>query len=90
MARRKKHKHKKKNYRNKTVLFSSRNYTFMGIGILLVAIGFTAMYLENEVEGFISLFISPILIMAGYMVIIYAIMTDKNGSGETQNAETTS
>jgi len=61
----------------------------MGVGILLVAIGFTAMYLENEVEGFISLFVSPILIIGGYVVVIYAIMVDKNDSQGSQNIQTT-
>lgn len=59
------------------MLFSSRNYLFLGIGLLLVLVGFTAMYLENEVEGFISLFISPLLIIAGYGVAAYAVMTHK-------------
>lgn len=56
------------------MLFSSWNYKVLSAGLLLVITGFTAMYLENEVQGFISLFISPIMIMAGYATVILAIM----------------
>lgn len=59
---------------SKPMLFSGWNYKVLIVGLLLVIVGFTAMYLENEVEGFISLYISPILIMAGYITVIFAIM----------------
>lgn len=58
----------------KPMLFNSWNYKVLALGLLLVVIGFTAMYLENEVHGIISLFVSPILIMAGYLTVILAIM----------------
>lgn len=64
----------KQNKANSNLLFSSYNYKILGVGILLVIIGFTAMYLENEVEGFISLFISPILIVAGYITVLFSII----------------
>lgn len=88
MAKRRAKNKQKSNRRS--LLFSTKNYSILGMGILLVAIGFTAMYLENEVEGFISLFISPILIMSGYAVVIYAIMVDKNNGQESQNTQTAS
>lgn len=56
------------------MLFSAWNYKVLSAGLLLVIIGFTAMYLENEVQGFISLFVSPVMIMAGYITVILAIM----------------
>ena len=68
---------------NKPMLFSSWNYKVLSLGLLLVIIGFTAMYLENEVHGFISLFISPIVIMAGYIVVIFAIMKQDSPAGTT-------
>jgi fumarate reductase subunit C len=42
--------------------------------VLLIVGGFTAMLLENEVKGFISLYVSPIVVMIGYVVVIFAIM----------------
>ena len=72
---------------NQPMFFSSFNYKLIGVAIALIIIGFFAMYMENEVKGFISLFISPILIMAGYVIVIFAILKHNRGkqeeSGET-------
>jgi hypothetical protein len=65
---------KKKNTNRKPMLFSPLNYKLMGLGVLLVIIGFTIMRLENEVYGFISLYISPVLILGGYLTVIWAIL----------------
>lgn len=65
------------------MLFGPWNYKVLSVGLLLVVVGFTAMYLENEVNGFISLFISPILIMTGYLSVIVAIMKHDNSTGTT-------
>ncbi|NGP86829.1 DUF3098 domain-containing protein [Fodinibius halophilus] len=59
---------------NNRMIFSSWNYKVLALGILLVIAGFSAMYIENEVKGFISLYISPIVIMAGYITVIVSIM----------------
>jgi len=59
---------------SKPMFFSGFNYRLIGIAILLIVGGFTAMLMENEVKGFISLYVSPIVIMAGYIVVIFAIM----------------
>lgn len=56
------------------MLFSAWNYKTLVIGFLMVVVGFTAMYIENEINGVISLYISPIVIMAGYITVIFAIM----------------
>lgn len=71
MAKRNKRKSKKE---KKPMLFSPLNYKIMGLGALLIFIGFFAMRLENEVDGVISLYLSPIVIMAGYITVIYAIL----------------
>jgi len=56
------------------MFFSAFNYRLIGIAIVLIVSGFTAMYVENEVDGFISLYISPIVILTGFVVVIFAIM----------------
>jgi len=56
------------------MLFGEDNYKLIILGLILVVAGFLAMYLENNVNGFISLYISPVVIVAGYAEIIYAIM----------------
>lgn len=72
---------------SKPMFFSAFNYRLIGIAILLIVSGFTAMYMENEVDGFISLYVSPIVIMAGYIVVIFAIL--KHNRVEEAEPETT-
>ncbi len=62
------------------MLFSSTNYKLLGIGILLITFGFLSMYWENEVEGIISLYVSPIMIIAGYVVILFSILKKKDSA----------
>ena len=68
-----------------SIFFSSFNYRLIGIAILLIVGGFTAMLMENEVKGLISLYISPIVIIAGYIIVIFAIMKHnrKKNNSET-------
>ena len=62
------------------MIFSTWNYKVLALGFFLVIAGFTAMYLENEVNGIISLYISPIVIMAGYITVIVAILKHDHDS----------
>lgn len=76
-------KRRSKKADNQPMFFSAYNYKMIGAAIFLIFAGFTSMYLENEVNGFISLFISPIVIMAGYILVIFAIMKhDRNDESE--------
>jgi len=45
------------------------NYVILGAGILVIVAGYVAM-LEGSVEGFLPLVLSPILLVAGYCVVI--------------------
>lgn len=63
-----------KNKSSNLMIFESLNYKLLALGLILVIAGFTAMYLENEVYGVISLYISPIVIIAGYVVVIFSIL----------------
>ena len=58
---------------NTSMFFSAFNYKLLGIAVLLIVGGFAAMYMENEINGFISLYVSPIVVMAGYVLVIFAI-----------------
>lgn len=57
-----------------TLVFESWNYTLLLIGVALILVGFTSMYLENAYQGVISLYVSPILIVGGYAEIVYALL----------------
>lgn len=67
-------KRKSKTVDKQPMFFSAYNYKMIGIAIFLIFAGFAAMLWENEINGIISLFISPIVIMAGYVLVIFAIM----------------
>ncbi|MEX0906203.1 MAG: DUF3098 domain-containing protein [Balneolaceae bacterium] len=67
-------KRRRNNKETKPMFFTPLNYKLMGLGLLLIIIGFTAMRLENEVYGFVSLYVSPIVIMGGYITIIFAVL----------------
>jgi len=67
-------KSSKRRDRSGLLVFEKRNYLLLLLGVALIVVGFTAMYLENQYQGFISLYVSPILIVGGYAEIIYALL----------------
>lgn len=56
------------------MIFTQQNYMLLILGVLAIVVGYTTMRLENEVDGFISLYVAPLLILGGYLEIIYAIL----------------
>lgn len=60
--------------RSARMVFEKKNYQLLGLGVLLVVIGFAAMRMENEVDGVISLYLSPLVVMAGYVTVLFAIL----------------
>lgn len=67
----------RKDKKNEEMLFDARNYKLIILGVSLIFIGFLAMYLDKKVFGFVTEYISPIVIIAGFAEIIYAIMKPK-------------
>ena len=69
-------------------LFSRENYKWMLIGIVIMAIGFVLMaggksqdpnvFNDKDVYSFTRITLAPILIIAGLLVEIYAIMKKPN------------
>ena len=54
------------------------NFIILGIGVAVIIAGYLAM-IEGSVEGFLPLVLAPILLVAGYCVIIpLGIMYRKN------------
>lgn len=72
--------------RSSEMVFASRNYKLLIVGVLLVVIGYVIMALENEVDGFISLYIAPLLILGGYLEVIYAILWRPKSNVTTDEA----
>ena len=61
------------NKNKKTVMFlwpyKRKNYLLFGVGVFVIIVGYLIMYI-GEVNSFQSLVISPLLLLAGYLVII--------------------
>jgi hypothetical protein len=56
------------------LILERQNYILLAISVLLIVVGFVAMYLDGQFLGFVSLTVSPILIVSGYALLIYAIL----------------
>ena len=61
------------NKNKKTLQFSwpykRKNYVLFGVGVFVIIVGYLIMY-SGEVDSLQSLVISPLLLLAGYLVII--------------------
>ena len=69
--------------KNKFV-FGKRNYKFMIIGILFIALGFILMsgggsddpnVFNEEIYSFRRIRLAPILVVTGFIIEVYAILT---------------
>lgn len=56
--------------------FTKKNYQLMVIGLVVVAMGFTIMTLDNQPHGFgfLGITLSPIIVVAGFAIEIFAIL----------------
>ncbi len=67
-----------------TYMFNKKNYTFMLAGLALIALGFILMaggkstdphvFNAKELYSFRRITLAPVLVMAGFILEIYAIM----------------
>ena len=71
----------------KKLLFGKRNYKFMLIGILFIAFGFILMsgggsddpnVFNEEIYSFRRIRLAPMLVITGFIIEIYAILTKSN------------
>ena len=66
------------------MVFSRRNYVLILVGVAAVVVGYVMMRLENEVDGVISLYIAPLIILAGYLEVIYAILASPSTEAKSE------
>ena len=76
-------------------LFGKQNYTWMLVGLVIMALGFFLMaggksadpmkFNDNEIYSFTRITLAPILIMTGFIIEIFAIM--KKPKEETTNSK---
>jgi hypothetical protein len=62
------------------------NYVILGIGVAIIVVGFVVMA-AGGVEGFASLVVAPILLVAGYCIIVpfsilYKKREKRQGTGQ--------
>ena len=72
------------NTKEENVLFTKDNYKWMLIGLVVIALGMILMiggkspdpmvFNESEIYGFRRITLAPILIVAGLVIEVYAIM----------------
>jgi len=56
------------------MVFTRHNYLLLGLGLVMIVGGYVIMRMENEMDGFISLYVAPLILLAGYLEVIYAIL----------------
>jgi hypothetical protein len=56
--------------------FGKKNYQWMVIGLLTLVVGFIVMSIDKEPYGFgfLGLTLGPIIVVAGFLIEIFAIL----------------
>lgn len=56
--------------------FGKKNYQLMIIGFVVIALGFIIMAMDTEPHGFgfLGITLSPIVIVAGFVIEVFAIL----------------
>ncbi len=64
--------------------FGKKNYQLMIIGIVTLITGFTVMSLDTQPHGFgaLGLTVGPIIVMAGFIIEIFAILQTPEGKND--------
>lgn len=86
----------KKRQDNPNPLFGKENFMWMLVGVIVMAIGFFIMaggksadptkFNDNEIYSFTRITLAPFLIIAGFVVEIFAIMKKPGESNEVKDA----
>ncbi|NTU87691.1 MAG: hypothetical protein HGB27_00990 [Chlorobiaceae bacterium] len=50
------------------------NYVMIACGAAVIALSYLGMYLERDVDGFFSLYISPFTLVAAYAWTVFAVL----------------
>ena len=78
---------------NTTLLFDNTNYILLGLGGLLIILGFILMsggntdpkiFNEAEIYSFRRITLAPIVVIAGFIVIIVAILKKPSNTNEIE------
>jgi hypothetical protein len=67
----------------RSFIFSRQNYLLMIASFAIVVVGFVLMYGKEDIYNATKTIVAPIVVMAGLMLGVYAIMY-KGGNGSTE------
>ncbi|HAP62406.1 MAG TPA: DUF3098 domain-containing protein, partial [Cytophagales bacterium] len=67
--------------------FGRKNYVFLLFSVVLLALGYIAMIAESAEYGFgvLGLWVGPILLMAGFIVGVFAILIKPEEESSTDS-----
>ncbi len=67
--------------------FGRKNYILMLVGIAVLAVGFIIMTLDSEQYGlgFMGITLGPLVVMAGFVIELFAIMVKDKTHENTQD-----
>ena len=60
--------------RKALLVFARTNYLILTASVVFIVLGYAIMRVENAVDGFLSLYVAPLLILGGYLGVIAAIL----------------
>ena len=66
--------------------FGKKNYQWMVIGLVTLVLGFIIMSLDGEPYGFgfLGITLGPVVVMAGFIIEIYAILIKPDTTKEAK------
>ena len=61
-------------------VFAKENYILMLIGLFVIVLGFFLMYGKEDIYDFRKITLAPIVVIAGFIIEIFAIMKKPKAS----------
>lgn len=55
------------------MLLTAYNYKLLVLGAVLILAGFGGMYIEGQQYGIFSLYVAPLLVMAGFIIVAVSV-----------------
>jgi hypothetical protein len=76
----------KKSSLSLTMPLRKENYLYIAIGVAVIIASYVLMAIDNNVDGFISLTLCPILLIGAYAWIVYAILYHPKSEGQKNSS----
>jgi hypothetical protein len=74
------------NQESRPMIWSANNYKLFGLALGFLAVGFGGMYIENSFMGWFSLYVSPLLLVSGFVTVVFAVMKNFSDDPEQESA----